>query len=237
MAGLTPFFLTGANAKILLNNKTLAFATDMSYTITVRHASPRLLGKYEVETHMPLTYDVTGSFTIIRYARGLMKYLGGNVPQGVLNEGSGVGSWGMDSRGSLKAKLGLPDSSGNFDGRADEAFNPSRLFQSMTFTIEIRQKIPSSSSVNKKTHWRNIGEFVSDVGQAVNNKLDPQLESIDRAKSEETTIALIRGCRIEEGQFVVGKHGVATQRFTFKATMVDDDTYTARRSGVGQEFS
>lgn len=228
MAGLTPFFLTGANAKILLNNKTLAFATDMSYTITVRHASPRLLGKYEVETHMPLTYDVTGSFTIIRYARGLMKYLGGNVPQGVSNEGSGVGSWGMDSRGSLKAKLGLPDSSGNFDGRADEAFNPSRLFQSMTFTIEIRQKIPDQAAGLRRGEWNSM--------VALNDQKGSIFQST-KTEAGETTIALIRGCRIEEGQFVVGKHGIATQRFTFKATMVDDDTYTARRSGAGQEFS
>jgi hypothetical protein len=42
---------------------------------------------------------------------------------------------------------------------------------------------------------------------------------------------------MEEMHFSLSKKGVATQTFTFKARYVDDDTFIARKSGVGQELS
>lgn len=208
MADQIPFFLTGANARILLNSKTMAFATDVSYRITVKHASPRVLGRYEVEVHQPLAYDVAGTLTIIRYARGLKDHYGSGVPKDVNNDGNGIGSMGLSAFGGpIGSALGLPTADGQWDGKANEAFNPSRFFQSSMFNIEIRQKI---------------------VGKEL---------KIGNASDTEASIILIRDCRMEELAFTLNKKGVATQTFTFKARYVDDDTFIARKSGVGQELS
>lgn len=246
MAGRTPFFLTGANAKILLNNKSVAFATDLSYKITVKHASPRVLGRYEVEVHQPLSYDVSGSFTIIRYARGLKDFLGNNTPETTDNDGNGIGSFGKSNvAGVVGSALGLPSTDGQFDGKPDEAFNPSRFFQSKMFDIEIRQKVPGASSVNgikvlgpakqsggeiEPVQGTTLGNALSPIAGALNKLLTTTLDS-------ETVVIRLRDCRIEEMDFRLTKRGVATQTFTFKARYADDDTYIARKSGVGQELS
>lgn len=202
MAGKVPFFLTGANARILLNNRTLAFATDVSYRISVKHASPRVLGRMEVEVIEPVAYDVSGSLTVIRYSRGLkdfMKGKGYNVPEDVSRDGNGIGSFKLSSFGGVVgAAIGLPTSDGQFDKHANEAFVPNRMYQSSMFDIEIRQKLPTG---------------------------------------EEVEVVRLRDCRIEEGSFTLNKRGVATQTYSFKARYADDDTFNARKSGVGQELS
>lgn len=148
MAGKTPFFLSGGNARILVNNKTAAYATNVTYRISVKHATPRVLGRAEVEAIQPLTYDVTGSLSIIRYGRGLQSYFGNRAPQGVDNKGNSMGSYGLSSVGGvIGGALGLPNSSGQFDGSPNEAFDPSRFFQSKMFNIDIRQKLPDSETV------------------------------------------------------------------------------------------
>lgn len=234
MAGKVPFFLTGANARILLNNKTMAYATDVAYRISVKHASPRVLGRYEVEVHQPLAYDVTGTLTVIRYGRGLKDYYQNRVPNDVDNAGNGVGSFGLSSFGGvIGSAIGLPTADGQFDGKADEAFNPSRFFQSKMFNIEIRQKLslmPQNGSPFPNT--------LLGVTQSIFAAIDDLLVSDTTSPAEdETSVILIRDCRMEELSFTLNKRGVATQTFSFKARYVDDDTFIARKSGVGQELS
>src|ERR1019366_172063 len=118
---------------------------------TVKHASPRVLGRYEVEVVEPLSYDVTGSFTIIRYARGLKGFLGAtNTPTDATNDGSGIGSYGSGSFGAtIGSALGLPTADGQFDGKPNESFVPARMFQSKMFNIEIRQKVIGQAGAAK----------------------------------------------------------------------------------------
>jgi hypothetical protein len=147
MAGKTPFFLSGGNARILVNNKTVAYATNVTYRVSVKNAIPRVLGRAEVETIQPLTYDVTGSLSIIQYGRGLQSYFGSQAPKDVSDRGNAMGSYGLSSIGGVVGgALGLPNSSGQFDGSPNEAFDPSRFFQSKMFNIEVRQKIPNSET-------------------------------------------------------------------------------------------
>lgn len=246
MAGKVPFFLTGANARILLNNKTMAYATDVSYRIAVKHASPRVLGRFEVEVHQPLAYDVTGTFTVIRYSRGLKDYYDGGTPSDVNNAGSGIGSMGSGSLGgTVGSALGLPSASGQFDGKANEAFNPSRFFQSKMFNIEIRQKVvgaaaeennkffkepPAQGSGKVPNSGTTLGKVLKKTAQVLNSL-------IPTALTDEIPIVVIRDCRIEEMSFSLSKRSVAVHTFTFKARYVDDDTFIARKSGVGQELS
>jgi len=132
MAGLAPFFLTGANAKIRVNDNTLAFCTDLSYAISVNHVAPKVLGVYEATSIEPLSYMVSGSFSIIKYAAELKEAQPGKSPDGVSNSGNGLGAWGPDN--PLKS-VGF----GN-DGRAHQNLDPSKLQTGTFFDIEVWQK-------------------------------------------------------------------------------------------------
>ena len=239
MSDQTPFFLTGANAKILLNNKTVAFATDVSYRISVNHATPRVLGRYEVETIQPLSYEVSGSLTIIRYGRGISDIYKEHAPSDVSSHGSGIGSYGLASFGGIMGSaLGLPTSDGQFDGVPNEAFDPSRLFQSKMFNIEIRQKLATPQAVGRSWKPKSINEFsskfVAEVAEDVNNKL---IRDVTTPNKNETSVILLRDCRFDNMEFKLNKKSIATITLSFKARYVDDDTRVVRKSGVGQEFS
>jgi len=141
MANVAPFFVTGANCKLKVNGVTLAFATNLAYSVSVPHARPKMLGSYEANSFDPLSYDVNGSFTVIRYVDGLkdkLEALGIAAPNGVDNRGNGIGSWttiGQDNKFAQAFGNGS-------DGRADKSLNPASLQDAVTFDIEIYQKLP-----------------------------------------------------------------------------------------------
>lgn len=137
MAGLKPFFLTGANAKVQVNGVTLAFATNLSYSVTVNHATPTVLGMYEPSSVEPLGYIVTGSFSVIRYVADVTSDISGKDPEGVSRRGNGVGSFGKES---FSEKLGQAFNIKKPDGRAYENLNPAALNKATTFNIEVYQK-------------------------------------------------------------------------------------------------
>lgn len=228
MAGKKPFFLSGANAKIVINNKTVAFATDISFSIAVKHATPRVLGRFEVEAVQPLAYDVEGSLTIIRYARGLKDHIG-EPPEAVNQAGNGVGSFDSN-QGQIARALGLP-SNGQFDGGAADNFVPGRMFQSKMFDIEIRQKIPPKSNFTASdaaARLRRLSglDFINDI-------LVPDgLNDSDN----DTIVFRLRDCRFTALDLKLNKRGLPMQTMQFKARYADDDTYVAAKSGVGQEL-
>lgn len=148
MSGKGSFFITGANAKIRLNGKTLAFCTDLSYSIQILTQTPKILGMYEGSSVEPLGYTVTGSFTVIRYAKDAKQYVNGNAPNGVVGNdaGNGVGNWGnaWDHIGSnMESILGF----GRNSGRANEALDPSRFANGTTFDIEVYQKTSRNNNL------------------------------------------------------------------------------------------
>lgn len=140
MAGMRPFFLTGANAKIKVNNRTLAYCTNLSYSVQVNHATPRVLGMYEPTSVEPLSYTVTGSFSVVRYVAEAKENIGGVSPQGADEGGNGVGNWGPDG---LAKRLAAGFNTGAPDGRAYDALNPSKLGKATGFEIYVYQKLPS----------------------------------------------------------------------------------------------
>lgn len=102
MAGIKPFFVNGANAKIKLNGKTLAFCTDLSYSISVLTQTPKVLGMYEGSSVEPLGYSVTGSFTVLRYVKDAGNAIGSRPSNIAENDaGNGVGNWGTVWGGKL----------------------------------------------------------------------------------------------------------------------------------------
>ena len=138
MAGMRPFFLTGANAKIRVNMKTLAYCTNLSYTVDVKHATPTVLGMYEASSVEPMSYKVSGSFSVIRYVADMVSDVGGHSPHGVQATGNGIGAWGPEGLVD-KALAGFNISKG-VDGRAYEDLNPSKLDKATTFNIQVYQK-------------------------------------------------------------------------------------------------
>lgn len=223
MSKRSPFFLTGANARIILNNRSVAYATDISYSVTVRHATPRVLGKFEVEVVQPLSYEVEGTLTIIKYARGMKDYVG-SPPEGANQAGNGMGSFAA-SQGILASALGLP-SGGQFDGGTADNFIPGRMFQSKMFDIEIRQKIEPGRG--------NVFNFGERSLNALNDIFVPDgLNS----SNDTTIIARLRDCRFTALDFRLSKKGLPMQTLQFKARYADDDTYVAQKSGVGQELT
>jgi hypothetical protein len=239
MAGKTPFFLSGGNARILVNNKTVAYATNVTYRISVKNAAPRVLGRAEVETIQPLTYDVTGTLSIIRYGRGLQSYFGSRAPQSVDNKGNSMGSYGLSSIGGVVGgALGLPNKDGQFDGSPNEAFDPSRFFQSKMFNIEIRQVLPPSGNTDGNQKSKNEIEQIIKNGRKILNTLDDNLvKNQTSSGKDETPAVLLRDCRFEDLSFQLDRRGVATIQLTFRARYADGDDIIARKSGVGQELS
>lgn len=141
MAGMQPFFLTGANAKIRLNNRTLAFCTNLSYSVKVTHTNPKILGMYEGHAIEPTGYEVTGSFTIIKYTAGMAELHeghGSKLPSGVSIRGNGIGSWGQAGLNGILGQLG--DNAN--DGQAHQGLKPDTLNNSIMFDIEVYQKGP-----------------------------------------------------------------------------------------------
>jgi hypothetical protein len=196
MSGIRPFFITGANAKVKVNNKTLAYCTDLSYSIQVLTQTPKILGMYEGSSVEPLGYTVSGSFTVVRYAKDAKSNVGGNSPSGVApnDAGNGIGNWGTawgGSAGDFLARNGI----GN-DGRAQEGLNPSKFSNGVSFDIQVYQKTAGG-----------------DIG-----------------------VANVRNVRITQADFQLTKKGAAIQRFNFVALYVDEDSFVADFSGLGQHF-
>lgn len=134
MAGVKPFFLTGANAKVRVNNRTLAFCTNLQYSVTVNHATPRVLGMYEPTSVEPISYLVTGTFSIVKYVADAKNNITGKSPNDTSETGNGVGSWG---EGGLN---NIVDLQGD-DGRTHESMDPSKLHTATGFEIYVYQKI------------------------------------------------------------------------------------------------
>lgn len=233
MAGIRPTILTGANAKIKLNGKTLAFCTDLSYSIQILTQTPKILGMYEGSSVEPLGYQVSGSFTVIRYTKDVKAAVGGKNPRDMANNdaGNGVGNWGSvwgnGLFGNALSSLGL----GN-DGRANEALDPSRFAQGTTFDIQVYQKVPQAVSGNT--------DLFSQIAAPLQNLAEiaggAKVNGFSAAGANTIGVANIRNCRITSADFSLTKKGAAVQRFTFVALYVDEDSFVADFSGRGQHF-
>lgn len=127
MSGIKPFFITGANSKIKLNGKTMAFCTDISCSVQILTQTPKVLGKYEGSSVEPLGYTVSGSFTLIRYAKNAVSNIKG-APRHTVNSGNGMGNWTDTGIGAA----------------TDIQANPADLSNGSTFDIEIYQKTEPS---------------------------------------------------------------------------------------------
>jgi len=227
MSAARPFFITGANAKIKLNGKTMAFCSDFSYSVQILTQTPKVLGMYEGTSVEPLGYNVSGSFSIIRYVKDAQSNVGGSEPHGIAKNdaGNGVGNWGSQWGGSLGDFLSR-NGVGN-DGRANEALDPSKLAGGTTFDIQVYQKIATPGTTNNTVAGQITSALQTIGGALTGNNLEA---------NDVLGVANIRNCRITQADFSLSKRGAAIQRFNFVALYVDEDSFVADFSGTGQQF-
>lgn len=225
MAATIPSFLTGANAKIKINDVVMAFATDIQYSIAVAHASPRVLGRYEVEEHQPLKYDVRGSFTIIRYT---------DAP-------------GINAFQPTKTTEELVLPTGN--GIAGQVLAPHVVKTTTAVGGPVGGISDANPSGNGIGKWqKEAGGVFGDIftGAGATGSLDPskmhralgfEIEIHQKTGDGTRSIARFRGCRITTTNFRIDKKSVAKQSFEFIAQYGDEDSFITGESGVGQQFS
>lgn len=168
MPGIPPFFLSGGNAKIKVNGVVLAFCTDFSYSVRVAHQQTHVLGLFEPSSVEPLSYKVSGSFTVIRYmnnVKGELEAADYKTPNTTSNNGNGIGAWTPNNSADIGTTLKRIGTIGN-DGRVTESFNPSKLQNGTFFDIEIYQKMPSgtASDVKGVANIRNCRITSADFG-------------------------------------------------------------------------
>jgi len=127
MAQVNAGFVTGARAKIVIGSKTMAYASDVSYNITIQTIPIETMGKYEVHTNEPVAYNVDGSFSVVRYT-GASATIAGVVDQ--TTDTNGTAPAGNDSNNSTLSKGTAPG----------DHLDPSKILISASFDLEIKEK-------------------------------------------------------------------------------------------------
>lgn len=140
MSGVKPFFLTGTKAVIKVDDVVVAYAVNVSGQVSVKHVSPRVLGRAEVEVHQPVQYDVSGQLSVIKYGKNFQSAFKDAAPIGGNDDGSGANGYKGKSFWASSFSFFSKINSSGPTGNAEESFNPSRMFQSQQFDIEIFQK-------------------------------------------------------------------------------------------------
>ena len=115
MAQIRPSLITGANAKIKVGDKVLAYAVNVAYGVSVDAIPVETMGRYEVVTYEPISYYVSGSLAVIRYTGRAATERPDSVPDSATT-GNGTEYW------------------------VNGHFNPATLINSETLDIEIFQK-------------------------------------------------------------------------------------------------
>lgn len=131
MAAIKPSFVVGARAKIKVDGATLAFATDVNYSVEVTHVPIEVLGSYEVVSYEPVGYRVSGSLTVVRFTSN------GNQASVDQTNTSGAAKTGNSSFNM-----------GSTAARAKAAFNPGNLLLSETFDIEVFDRRDGTASAD-----------------------------------------------------------------------------------------
>ncbi len=64
-----PKIMSGARAILQINDKPIAFATNVGYRIDIPHSAVNVLGRYSVARHEPVGIDVTLTCGVLRFTK------------------------------------------------------------------------------------------------------------------------------------------------------------------------
>ncbi len=150
MAGKNAGFITGANAKISMFEETVAFATDVSYDVTVDTIPVEAMGRYEVFSYEPVGYRVAGALSIIRYTKRAKT---SNI-EAVIAEGNQPSRIGDDAA----------------QGSGQQHLSPQELLISQTFDLDIFEQTTSASSTGDNPVFRISDCRLTRRGMALNKR-------------------------------------------------------------------
>lgn len=119
MSGKKPSFISGANAKIKVGGKTFAYASDVSYSVSVDTIPVETMGRYEAVSNEPVNYSVRGDLSVVRYTAVAKT----NGMPGTNGAGNGLGA--VDTVGG---------------GNAANQMNPGNILFSGTWDLSVYQK-------------------------------------------------------------------------------------------------
>ena len=121
--GMMPTFITGANARVKVDGKTFAYASDVSYSIGVDVIPIETMGRYEAASLEPVNYSVAGELAVVRYTKL------------AVSAGRGENLQGKDANGN-----GLGNVTGVSGQNLSGQFNPGVLLKSKTWDLDVYQK-------------------------------------------------------------------------------------------------
>jgi hypothetical protein len=174
MAGQKPSFITGANAKIQAGGVTFAYASDVSYQVTVDTIPVETMGRYEPVTNEPVNYSVSGTLSVVRYT----KVAAVNIMPSVAPNGNGLGEvdWTTGGTGS-------------------DQINPGNILFSSTWDLAVFQKqepaaaAPGAAPTTTSTEFINIIDCRFTSKRAALNKrglLVDQLSFVGRLADDDS---------------------------------------------------
>ena len=246
---MRPFFVTGAAAKIKLAGTTLAYCTDITYSVDANHFVPRVLGMYEGVSLEPISYIVNGSLSVIRYVKDHKanyekKTLGAAnaLPRSISNNGNGIGALSGGATGPLGGAgtqflRAFSSNAGGSKPRPYESFDPASFEAGNTFDIEIYQNTIDPTKVKTERVLQQTWsqkEYVNERGQVVKGRGAPvnyvnKLNVADATKS--LPVVRIREARFTRLEGSMSKKSVLIERYSFTALYLDGDSFLARASG------
>ena len=203
-----PSFITGANAKIVIDDITIAFAQDVSYQVSVNTIPIRGMGKLEVSAHEPVSYNVTGSITVVRYTKDAGSASARSFKQTADTDGNIVTEEVPADRRKLingaSEKGNSVDRWNTKSSNLGSHLNPGKILSSLTFDLEIIAKIKPTSETNT-------------------------------VSAETESVIKVRDCRITGKTGSLSKRGLMMDQFSFNAILVNnDEDFSASGTGWGE---
>jgi hypothetical protein len=125
MAGKAPSFVTGANAKIQAGGLTFAYASDVSYQVSVDTVPIETMGRYEAVSNEPVNYSVAGELSVVRYTAVAKQ----NNMAGANTGGNGLGKANFQT-----------------GGKGSDQIDPGNLLFSTTWDLAVFQKIQAAAN-------------------------------------------------------------------------------------------
>jgi len=160
--GTKPGFIHGANARVKLDNLTLAYCTDLNYTIDMATVPIEAIGSYEVKAYEPIAYSVSGSFSVIRYTKHIQPTKGKNT-------GNPAVALGNTNKVGTQLNPGQVLSSSTFDMEIFQvnsitASDTSTVDDNTTFKLTDCRVTRRASSLNKRGVMVDSYTFVAILG-------------------------------------------------------------------------
>jgi hypothetical protein len=179
----------------------------VSYQVSVGTIPIRGMGKLEVSTHEPVSYNVTGSITVVRYTKDAGSASARLFKQTKDADGNTITEEVTADRRKLingaNEKGNSIDRWNTKSSNLGSQLNPGKILSSLTFDLEIVAKIKPTSETNT---------------------VSTELESVVK----------VRDCRITGKTGSLSKRGLMMDQFSFNAILVDnDEDFSASGTGWG----